>query len=222
MCLTDELITNTNSNKVNTLIRKCDLTSSNYGNYANRLQRRKILFQILLPYYSVIGVLNGIFPKHFTNIGEEKITILSFWGIFISITFLVISMQIALARYPERISEATDRLNKLKILKGELQKCSNNEDKIDEMWCDYNKIVSEGIIIHRRFFYATCRATDRKQKISTDGTKWYQHLQDSETNKHFSFSERTGILFTNALEILAFILIFLLPLIVYYIVLFVI
>ena len=103
---------------------------------ASRLQRRKTLFQILLPYYSIIGILNGIFPKYFTNIREEKISILSFWGIFISITFLVLSMQIALARYPERISATTDRLNELKILKGELQKCNNDDNKIDAMWCD--------------------------------------------------------------------------------------
>lgn len=220
MCSTDRIETNNfNIENSQILIRKCDLTSSNYGNYANRLQNRKTLFQILLPFYSVVGIVNGIFPKYFTNIGTEKITILNFWGIFISITFLVISMQIALARYPERISEATDRLNKLKILKGEIQKSNNDNNEINDIWDRYNKIVSNGIIIHRRFFYLTCRETDRAKKIKQK-LGLFNSVPDSEVRKHFSIVEQIGIVSTNILEFFSFVFIFLLPIIVYCVVLF--
>jgi len=190
------------------LLRKCILTSSNYGNLANKLQKRKTLFQVMLPYYSVIAILNTLIPKYFTISSGTKTSALNYWGIFISITFLVISMQISLAHYPERIESATKVLNELKILISEIQ--LTTDDDYEEINEKYKEITKNNILVRRRYFYTSCKEYDRNNK----GT-------EPEVYKHFSFSERFFIKFTNALEIALYILVFCLPFFVYIIIFFV-
>lgn len=189
------------------LLRNCNLTSLNYGQLANKLQKRKNIFQVLLPYYSVIGILNTLVPKYFLCISVHKQNILSFWGAFISVTFLVISMQISLARYPERISELTRILNKLKVLKSKINKCSNNE--IEDLQKEYNEIISNGVFVGRRYFYKSCKDVDKKCKSNNS-----QEVQD-----HFSKSEKFFLSFVDIMEIILCVLVFVLPLIVYLLVL---
>ena len=200
--------------KTETFYRKCELTASNYGNLANGLIRRKVAFQILLPYYSVIGILNSLFSKYFINTSPYKLNLLSFWGIFISITFLVVSMQISLARYPERIDIATKHLNTLKGLMGKAPYASDFSTILKQ----YEEIVNNGIVISKRYFYKSCKTADRNERVKQK-KKFYQKLDDSEIKKHFSWFERIAITLCNILIIFAFALIYILPIAIYVIVL---
>lgn len=245
--LSKEKSSTVSQESIDNLIRKCEITSSNYGNFAKRLQKRKNVFQILLPYYSVIGILNALFIKYFNSFNENQIACISFWGICISISFLVISMQITLANYPERIDKATKKLNELKILKGKLEAIKslkiNNED-FKEICDRYNEIISSGTLINERYFYATCKEADKKTKEkirnsvleSLKGTKndkekihekmknyifeikTHPDYKKLETPKHFSKSKIISINITNAIEALFYFIVYILPIIVYIIV----
>lgn len=200
-----------NKETITNLKRKIDITSLNYANMAKRLIRRKSLFQILLPYYSVIGILNTLIVRYINNFSDTQKSYLAFWGIFISISFLVISLQITLAGYPERINDATNKLNQLKILKGNLEDI--NPLKTIELSLinkKYNEIVSSGTLISDRYFYDTCKEVDRKNKKKIEDKKIV-----SEIERHFTSTKIRYIKGTNGLEICLFALIFLLPFIVY-------
>lgn len=209
------------------LLRNCNLTASNYANLLNKLQKRKIIFQFLLPFYSVIGILNGLLPKFLDFFTITQINLLSFWGVVISITFLVVSMQITLAKYPERIAEATKILNKLKSLKSEIKKTDeSNTDKIEELYKQYNDIVHNGEFISRNYFFQTCRDVDKRnghtKKIKVQKGKKDKGIDSkkestivSETSRHFDWLEITYIVFLTILENLLYLLIFILPIIVY-------
>lgn len=209
------------------ILRNCDLTASNYANLANKLQKRKIIFQVLLPFYSVIGVLNGLLPKFLDFFTPIQIDLLSFWGVIISITFLVVSMQITLAKYPERIAEATKILNKLKVIKSKIKKTDeNNTEELEDLYEQYNDIVHNGVFINRRFFYETCRDIDKrngniKKNKSTKAKKDYEiepgkeSSRLTETARHFSWFEIAYIIFLSILENFFYLLIYILPIIVY-------
>ncbi len=237
------------ANEINHLKRKCEITSSNYGNFAKRLQRRKNAFQILLPYYSVIGILNALLIKYFVSLNTIQQSCISFWGICISISFLVISMQITLANYPERIDKATKKLNELKILKGKLETINSFDyEQFNEILENYNSIVSTGTLINERYFYATCKEIDKKtkekiknevlnelKKSKYDNYKIYKKFEvynlemkahhDNlvlEIPKHFSRLKIFSINITNTLEFLFYLFVYILPVIVYIIIIFVI
>lgn len=196
-----------------TLLRKCILTSANYGHLANRLQKRKIMFQVLLPYYSVIGIMNGLIYRFFKSlISDLQFDLIGFWGVFISITFLVISMQISLARYPERIKKASDNLNKLKSLHDEINEINDYKEFLGKRKL-YNEIILDGGLINKRFFYATCKDQDRRQQA--DGHIDANKSDDFEVKKHFSGFEIIYYVFTNILESISYVFLFILPIIVY-------
>ena len=188
------------------LLRNCKLTSSNYGNLANQLQKRKNVFQILLPYYSIIGIINGLIPRFFTLCAYQK-DVLAFWGICVSVTFLVISMQIALARYPERIESANNKLNSIKSLINHIESDQQIEN-ISDFWKEYNALISNSSFIQRRYFYKTCTITDKKSS----------NTQNKETASHFSKIESICFILVEFFENMFFIILFLLPFIIYIIV----
>lgn len=207
----DQKLLDKNKKTIDNLRRKIDITSLNYANMAKRLLRRKFLFQIMLPYYSVIGILNTLIVRFIDSFNEIQKSYFAFWGIFISISFLVISLQITLAGYPERINDATNKLNSLKVLKGHLE--YTNPLKfidLDLINNRYNEIVSSGALISDRYFYEACKEIDRKNKKDIDSGK-----TDSEIERHFTPTKIKYIKFTNFLELLLFALMFLLPFIVY-------
>lgn len=188
------------------LLRNCKLTSSNYGNLANQLQKRKNVFQILLPYYSIIGIINGLIPRFFTLCTYQK-DILAFWGICVSVTFLVISMQIALARYPERIESANNKLNSIKSLINHIESDQQIEN-ISDYWKEYNALISNSSFIQRRYFYKTCKITDKKSS----------NTQNKETASHFSKIESICFILVEFFENMFYIILFLLPFIIYIII----
>jgi hypothetical protein len=224
---------------INNLERNCTLSSSNCGNIANKLTKRKNFFQILLPYYSIIGIINGLIPRFFSPISKEKLDLLGFWGIIVSISFLVISMLISLAKYPERIERATYNLNNLKILKNNLQTAKNdlNEDEIRDYWQQYNNIIQNYSLVNRRYFYKTCKHQDKhtivkKTRRAKKNEMFFKYFKReisfqeyikqrnnisvySELDTHFSFIEKLSYELLNFLETISYITVLILPFLVY-------
>lgn len=198
--------------ELDSFIRKCTLSSMNYGNISNKLDKRKTIFQILLPYYSIVGVINSLLPRYFDNIDNTRLNYLYFWGIVISIVFLVISMQIALARYPERIENATKNLNHLKILKNQAEHLKINENATEndlkKLWISYNELIQSNVLVNRRYFYKTCKDYDSGNEKKTSN-------YESEVKTHFKLLEKVYINFTNFLESILYFFMFILPFIVY-------
>lgn len=230
------------NDEISSIRRRCEITSSNYGNLAKRLQKRKTIFQILLPYYSVIGILNSLLSKYFVFDNDIQKSCILYWGIFISVSFLVISMQITLANYPERINEATKKLNDLKILKGKLVSLDfSNRSEFDDIVEKYDLIVSSGTLINERYFYATCKEMDRKAQMieyknfidkfnnlnKIDIKELFKLYLDSrsnlfsETKAHFSTWKSLIINITNFFEFFSYMLIFALPVFIYILIIFV-
>lgn len=65
------------------LIRKCILTIGNYGQMANRLEKRNNISQFILLYYSIVGIVDSLIPKFFdiSNKPELLNTVFDFWDI---------------------------------------------------------------------------------------------------------------------------------------------
>ena len=192
-------------------LRVCDITASNFGNLASYLQTKQRIFNILLPYYSVLGILNALLPKFFVNLSSTKITVLSYWGVVISLTFLVISMQLTIANYNKKIQQATNILNRLKCLKHEVQ-YSKKETKV--LWEEYKEIILDVDISSRRIFLKTCKEKDRKASIKSQCNQ-----SIPEVKKHFSRAEVIYLQILNILESLLFVLVFSFP-VVFYILIF--
>ena len=197
------------ANNIDNLKRNCKLTATNYGNLANRLLKRKNIFQIMLPYYSVVGIINAVIPMYFTQISSAKKVVLSFWGLAIAITFLVVSLKISMAHYSERIDRATEMLNKLKAISNDVE--ADREDilktpsMIKSYWERYHSVIEKDEIIDKRYFYFTCKGEDKKNPNGNT----------SEVKSHFSRAEIIYINVVWLLENSLYIFLFVLPFLVY-------
>lgn len=186
-----------------TLERRLSLTIGNYSQMANRLEKRNSIFQFILIYYSIIGIVDSLLPKYFdftTNVSATMCNIFDFWDILIAIILLIFSSQIALFKYPERIKNCMVMLNRLKKLNGELLSSAKN---VSDAYQEYHEITKNiDFLFSRSDFYLSCKNYDVKH-------------QSTEVKTHFSKTEEffisSRLVFEN---ILYFILIFL-PIVIY-------
>ena len=121
---------------------------------ANRLEKRNSIFQFILVYYSIIGIIDSLIPKYFdieTNVSTTMYNIFDFWDILIAIIMLIFSSQITLFKYPERIKNCMMTLNKLKALKG--QSASKSPSDIYDEY--YNITQNIDFLFSRSDFYSS-------------------------------------------------------------------
>ncbi|MBR0348023.1 MAG: hypothetical protein IIX16_00115 [Clostridia bacterium] len=185
------------------LNRKLSLTIGNYSQMANRLEKRNSIFQFVLIYYSIIGIVDALLPKYFdftTNVSATMNNVFDFWDILIAIILLIFSSQIALFKYPERIKNCMVTLNQLKMLQGALL---SSTQTVENAYKEYYEITQNiNFLFSRSDFYLSCKNYDVKN-------------QGSEVKTHFSQTEEFFISTRLVLEnILYFILIFL-PMVIY-------
>lgn len=188
----------------NKLRRKIELTTNNFGQMANRLERRNFMFQFLLMYYSVIGIVNELFPLYFNlekTFNATYLSFFNFWNICTAIIFLIFSSQIALFKYPERTKSCMKSLNNLKELQNDLE--TEDENKIKDK---YYKIISEiDFLFSRTDFYLSCVTIDKGK----------EEKDKHEVKNHFGFFEKFFINIKLGLEYLAYILLVTTPIIMY-------
>lgn len=152
------------------LIRKCILTIGNYGQMANRLEKRNNISQFILLYYSIVGIVDSLIPKFFDISNEPELlnTVFDFWDIIMAIILLIFSSQVALLKYSERIKNCIKSLNELKSFLIKIQ--NQYDDNTSQNLCqEYNTIISNiDFLFSRTDFYNSCIEYDKKTPNSKE------------------------------------------------------
>lgn len=187
------------------LIRKCSLTIGNYGQMANRLEKRNNISQFILLYYSVVGIIDSLIPKFFdiSNKPESLNTVFDFWDIIMAIILLIFSSQVALLKYSERTKNCIKSLNELKSFLVKIR--SENSENINPNLCqEYNTIISNiDFLFSRSDFYYSCIEYDKKNSNS------------EETSHHFRKAEIGYIKLKLFLENFLYFAVIIMPFVIY-------
>lgn len=184
------------------LNRKLSLTIGNYSQMANRLEKRNSIFQFILIYYSIVGIVDALIPKFFNieqNVSTTMYNIFDFWDVLIAIILLIFSSQIALFKYPERIKNCMMTLNRLKVLKGVLSTSGITNDSYNEY---YDITQNIDFLFSRSDFYLSCKNYDKKNA-------------SSETKNHFNKLEIFFISIRLIFENVLYIVLLILPIVMY-------
>lgn len=170
---------------------------------ANRLEKRNSIFQFLLVYYSIVGIIDSLIPKYFNvqlNVSPTVYNIFDFWDILIAIILLIFSSQIALFKYPERIKSCMVTLNKLKALNSNL---STHSEPNNDLYNEYYEITKNiDFLFSRSDFYLSCKNYDMKNS-------------NNEVETHFTKAERFFISVRIFFENFLYFILIVLPFVMY-------
>lgn len=191
------------------IIRDIEFTSGNYAQMYKRLKTNDTASRFFVVYYSTVSIIYGLFPLFF----ENKIvspSILNFLMISLSIIVLIASLLISFAQYGERSKNVMTGLDQLKKLKKRLQyddyvskkkKCINYKTIIE----DYHKIVDNIELRSDLDYFRACKELNSRGKYTES---W---RQISGLNKFIMYA-------AVILKFSFFLLLFLLPIMVLFIV----
>lgn len=194
---------NLSKEQIDELSRRCSLTIGNISKMANRLERRNNWFQFLLLYYSIVGIINALIPKYFdleNSLPPFIFNAFEFWDVVIAIVLLIVSSQVALFKYPERIKACVNKLNEIKAFSIDMKKNAINHTYYDR----YEQITKDfDFLFSRVDFYYSCIEFDAKNK----NTK--------EVERHFSKGEKASIKLRVFLENSSYFILSVCPIITY-------
>lgn len=195
--------TNLTQEQIDELSRRCNLTIGNISKMANRLEKRNNWFQFLLLYYSIIGIINALIPEFFdleNSLPPLIFNAFEFWDVIIAIILLIVSSQVALFKYPERIKACVNKLNEIKAFSIDMKKNTINHTYYDR----YEQITKDiDFLFSRVDFYYSCLEFDAKNKNS------------KEIERHFSKGEKASIKLRVFLENSSYFILSVCPIITY-------
>lgn len=152
-------------NLLDSLNHDCSFTIENFANMQRRFSTRNSYTSFVLVYYSLISIINDLLPKFFV-VSDKNLNVLEFFNVCASIVFFYFALQIGFANYGSRSNKLSDIVAQLKFFTKQLKKYSEtgiSREQYKKLVNEYHELIETAEAVPRRDYYHTCQTLDSKR-----------------------------------------------------------